>query len=170
MTVSGKITSTETISLSKAAKVLSNFVAAETGASQAVSTYLCRALAAFNELVQFHKALKASKSGCKLKKHAQESTHSEAPRKHAQKPEENEVDVNDGGGSHSARKKHKKNRNENVERDGGDSTVIEEGNRKERKKKRKRKSAEVDDEEIIVFSEECSLKKKKRRRKIEDED
>ena len=120
-TVSGKIISTKAISLSKAAKVLSNFVAAETGASDAVSAYLRRASASFNELVQFHKDLKLSKSDRKLK-----SANSEGPVKYAKKSE-----LEDSGGSYSARKK--KRKSEDVEREGGGSVVAEEGNRKKRK-------------------------------------
>ncbi|KAL7210050.1 hypothetical protein ACSBR1_031595 [Camellia fascicularis] len=41
----------KTISFSKSAKVLSNFVSAEIGGSQAVSSYLTRASASFNALV-----------------------------------------------------------------------------------------------------------------------
>ena len=54
-TVSGTIVSTKPVNLSKAAKVLSNFVNTENGASQSVSVYLRRASAAFDELVYFKK-------------------------------------------------------------------------------------------------------------------
>ncbi|XP_028062409.1 uncharacterized protein LOC114265774 [Camellia sinensis] len=115
-TVSGKVISTKTISLSKSAKVLSNFVSAETGGSQAVSSYLTRASASFNALVQFHKELKNSKFD-----HI-ESPNNENPVKYEHKSEENEVGltVEDSVGSHSARKTHKQSRKKN------DSFVIEE--------------------------------------------
>ncbi|RWR85874.1 cylicin-1-like protein [Cinnamomum micranthum f. kanehirae] len=59
--VAGTITSSKPISLSKAARALSKFISIENGASQAVSAYLRRASAAFNELVQFHENLKSEK-------------------------------------------------------------------------------------------------------------
>ncbi|XP_015582489.2 nucleolar protein 58 [Ricinus communis] len=53
-TVTGKIVSSNPVSISKAASILSMFVAAETGASQAVAAYLRRATTAFDELVRLH--------------------------------------------------------------------------------------------------------------------
>ncbi|GFY99210.1 hypothetical protein Acr_13g0006110 [Actinidia rufa] len=135
-------------SLSKAAKVLSSFVAAETGTCDAVSAYLRRASASFNELVQFHKDLKHSKSDRKLK-----SANSEGPVKYEKKSE-----LEDSGGSYSARKKKKKS--EDVEREGGGSVVAEEGNRK------KRKNVEGNDDS----EDRSSLKKKKKRRRIKGEE
>ncbi|KAF8397595.1 hypothetical protein HHK36_016515 [Tetracentron sinense] len=67
-TISGRLVSSKPISLSKAASVLSTFVSAETGASQAVSAYLKRASASFNELVQFHRELKTGRSKRKHQK------------------------------------------------------------------------------------------------------
>ncbi|XP_057475049.1 uncharacterized protein LOC130763113 [Actinidia eriantha] len=151
-TVSGQIISTKAISLSKAAKVLSNFVAAENGASDAVSAYLRRASASFDELVQFHKDLKSSKSDRKLK-----SANSEGPMKY-----EKISEVEDSGGSYSVREKHKKKKSEIVEREGGGSVVAEEGNRN-----RHRKNVEGNDES----EDQISLKKKKKkRRRIEGEE
>lgn len=57
--VTGSVTSSRAISLSKAARVLSRFVSTENGASQAVSAYLKRASSSFDELIQFHKNLKS---------------------------------------------------------------------------------------------------------------
>ncbi|XP_042509965.1 uncharacterized protein LOC122085557 [Macadamia integrifolia] len=57
-TIKGSITSSNPISLSKAASVLHKFINEDTGASQAVSVYLKRASAAFEELVEFHNELK----------------------------------------------------------------------------------------------------------------
>ncbi|GAY38216.1 hypothetical protein CUMW_035020 [Citrus unshiu] len=57
--VKGQVLSTTPISISKAAKILSKFVYADTSASQAVCAYLRRASASFNELNQLHKELKS---------------------------------------------------------------------------------------------------------------
>lgn len=57
--VKGEVLSTTPISISKAAKILSKFVYADTGASQAVCAYLRRTSASFNELNQLHKELKS---------------------------------------------------------------------------------------------------------------
>lgn len=57
--VKGEVLSTTPISITKAAKILSKFVYADTGASQAVCAYLRRASASFNELNQLHKELKS---------------------------------------------------------------------------------------------------------------
>ncbi|CAL5388938.1 unnamed protein product [Camellia sinensis] len=83
--------------------------------SQAVFSYLTRASASFNTLVQFHKELKNSKFD-----HI-ESTNNENPVKYEHKSEENKVGLTVKGsvGSHSARKRHKQNRKKN------DSFVIE---------------------------------------------
>ncbi|KAI5666174.1 hypothetical protein M9H77_16027 [Catharanthus roseus] len=57
-TISGRLISSKTISLSRAARNLSGFVGHENGASDAVSLYLKRTAEAFNRLVSFHKELK----------------------------------------------------------------------------------------------------------------
>lgn len=57
--VKGQVLSTTPISISKAAKILSKFVYADTSASQAVCAYLRRASVSFNELNQLHKELKS---------------------------------------------------------------------------------------------------------------
>ncbi|KNA03074.1 hypothetical protein SOVF_212630 [Spinacia oleracea] len=66
--VSGEVVSCETFPLSKAARVLSNFVAADNGASPAFAAYLRRASASFNELAQLHKEHKRLGSQTKVKK------------------------------------------------------------------------------------------------------
>ncbi|XP_052185276.1 uncharacterized protein LOC127796912 [Diospyros lotus] len=71
--VLGKVVSTMLISLSKATKAFSNFVAVEIGAYQAMSIYLRRALAFFSKLVQFHKELKGSKFNRKINNHTVET-------------------------------------------------------------------------------------------------
>ncbi|XAR59043.1 hypothetical protein NMG60_11014671 [Bertholletia excelsa] len=104
-TVSGEIVLTKRISLSKATNVLSNFVAAENGASQAVSVYLKHASNSFNELAQFHKELKTSK-------HEQWSRNNGKVVKFGQRPEEKKVvpNVGDSVGCDNARKTHKRRR------------------------------------------------------------
>eukprot|EP00262_Sarcandra_glabra_P019336 TRINITY_DN7265_c0_g1_i19.p1 TRINITY_DN7265_c0_g1~~TRINITY_DN7265_c0_g1_i19.p1 ORF type:complete len:176 (+),score=34.56 TRINITY_DN7265_c0_g1_i19:442-969(+) len=57
--ISGKVISSKPISIWKAASTLSTFISTETGASEAVSAYLKRASASFNDLVQFHRELKS---------------------------------------------------------------------------------------------------------------
>nr|GMD82727.1 nucleolar protein 58-like [Ipomoea batatas] len=54
------------VSLSDAAVIISDFVATETGASDAVSVYIRRAADAFNQLVQFHHDLRYPNSGTKF--------------------------------------------------------------------------------------------------------
>ncbi|KAG6737987.1 hypothetical protein POTOM_059522 [Populus tomentosa] len=53
-TVTGKITDSTPVSISKAASILSKFVSSENGASQALNAYLRRATAAFDELSRLH--------------------------------------------------------------------------------------------------------------------
>ncbi|XWS74217.1 hypothetical protein CRYUN_Cryun02cG0197000 [Craigia yunnanensis] len=74
-TVTGKILSSTPISVSNAAKIIANFAATDNGASQAVSAYLRRTSASFNELKPLHRELrKPSKSDCKHKKSKSEIT------------------------------------------------------------------------------------------------
>ncbi|XP_074267835.1 uncharacterized protein LOC141591421 [Silene latifolia] len=54
-TVSGKVLSTQPISVSRAAKLISAFTASDNEASPAFSAYLRRSSAAFTELVHLHK-------------------------------------------------------------------------------------------------------------------
>ncbi|OIT30427.1 hypothetical protein A4A49_54731 [Nicotiana attenuata] len=59
-TVSGKATKTKPISLSKAASLVSNFVADEAagaGHSYAIAKYLNRAFSSFNELDELHREI-----------------------------------------------------------------------------------------------------------------
>ncbi|KAA8543965.1 hypothetical protein F0562_021858 [Nyssa sinensis] len=158
-TVSGKVVSTKPISLAKAAKVLSTFAAAETGASQAVSTYLKRASASFNELVQFHQELRASTSDRKHEKNRPENTNSENPIFSEESHKEAKVsrNVEDSVRSENVRKrekkKKKKNSGDDAEREGGDNLGIEEGERKEGKK---RKNRNIDDGEVVDLAEQSS--------------
>ncbi|GMP89144.1 hypothetical protein CsSME_00040837 [Camellia sinensis var. sinensis] len=127
-TISGNVTSTKPISLSKASKILSNFVTAETGASHAVSAYLKRASASFNELVQFHKELKASKSDRRLKNNVQDH-----PLKYEHNSEE-EYEEDSVGKKHKKKKK-KKRKSEGVD----DEEVVDSAEQSNSKKKKKKK-------------------------------
>lgn len=57
--VTGEVTSSNPIFLSKAAAVLSRFTASETGARPDVAAYLRRTVTAFNELVAVHHEIRA---------------------------------------------------------------------------------------------------------------
>ncbi|KAI4295469.1 hypothetical protein L6164_035514 [Bauhinia variegata] len=74
-TILGKVFSTKTVTLSEAAKFLSNFVSSENGASQAINAYLNRASGSFNELKKLHKELQSSHSDKKRKRHRPEASH-----------------------------------------------------------------------------------------------
>lgn len=58
--VTGSLLSSEPISLRRATGVLSNFAAADTGARPEIAAYVRRASRAFNELLQFHREIRAS--------------------------------------------------------------------------------------------------------------
>ncbi|GAB2214698.1 hypothetical protein Droror1_Dr00019060 [Drosera rotundifolia] len=58
--VSGTVVSSRPVSLSKAAKILSDFATMDNGVSPAMTAYLKLAVGSFNDLVMFHKELKAS--------------------------------------------------------------------------------------------------------------
>ncbi|PNX78057.1 hypothetical protein L195_g034031 [Trifolium pratense] len=60
-TLTGRCESPKAISLSKATKFLSSFVAADNGASQAITAYLHHASAAFNDLNKLHKDLRKNR-------------------------------------------------------------------------------------------------------------
>ncbi|KAF5930916.1 hypothetical protein HYC85_031789 [Camellia sinensis] len=159
-TISGNVTSTKPISLSKASKILSNFVTAETGASHAVSAYLKRASASFNELVQFHKELKASKPDRRLKNNVQD---------HPLKYEHNsEEEYEEDGVGKKHKKKKKKRKSEGVDDEEVVDSAEQSNSKKKKKKKKKRKSEEADDEEVVDSAEQSnSKKKKKKKRRIE---
>ncbi|GKV01087.1 hypothetical protein SLEP1_g13676 [Rubroshorea leprosula] len=74
-TITGGVISSTPASLSKAAKVVSNFSAIESFASQVISAYIRRAAVSFNELNQIHREIeKSSKSEKKHKKWKCDST------------------------------------------------------------------------------------------------
>ncbi|KAF8396661.1 hypothetical protein HHK36_018286 [Tetracentron sinense] len=167
-TISGKVVSSKPISLSKAASVLSTFVSAETGASQAVSAYLRRASFSFTELVQFHRELKSGRSERKQRKIRLEDVDNGNPTDAVENPREDGGRILDseedqsyvhygtskGGnfddeGRDIGRKKKKKkkkkreiNDNRAEERESGGGVGIEVEKGKERKK---RKYVEVED-------------------------
>ncbi|KAK9062914.1 hypothetical protein SSX86_020104 [Deinandra increscens subsp. villosa] len=115
--VTGKIVSTKPVNLSKAAKILSNFVNSDNGASQPVAAYVRRASAAFNELVysKKHHMLK--------KKSSKEDTSTKSKSDTSQR--------------RNRQKKRKKKKRKNAEADGGEM-----GNSvtPERKKRRRTES------------------------------
>ncbi|KAI7983001.1 hypothetical protein LOK49_LG15G01517 [Camellia lanceoleosa] len=160
-TISGNVTSTKPISLSKASKILSNFVTAETGASHAVSAYLKRASASFNELVQFHKELNASKPHRRLKNNVQDH-----PLKYKHNSEE-EYEEDSVGKKHKKKKKNKKKKRKSEEVDDEQVVDLAEQSNSKKKKRKKRKSEEVDDEQVVDSAEQSNSKKKKKKRRIE---
>ncbi|CAI0545279.1 unnamed protein product [Linum tenue] len=103
--VTGEIVSSTPVSLSKAASILSQFVSADTGASQAVNAYLRRANSAFDELVRLrskserrarenHSSVPTVDERVQLSKGtAQPQLNSEEPHKRKKKKEEDEVKV-----------------------------------------------------------------------------
>ncbi|KAK2643221.1 hypothetical protein Ddye_024984 [Dipteronia dyeriana] len=167
-TVSGRVLSTKPISLSKAASILSNFVSAETGASQAVRAYLRRTSISFHELSQLHKELKPNRKQRTPK--SKTATGYENPTRSAilsQQPSQRELtqEMSRGTGSdfggESEKKKNKKKRSEieNLEESKGETGIEEDGNlgiENERKKKQKkhRKEKEISGDEIANSKEE----------------
>ncbi|KAL5553317.1 hypothetical protein UlMin_040718 [Ulmus minor] len=99
-TISGTVISSKPISLSKATSILSTFVAADTGASQAIGAYLRRSLASFKELKQLHKELKADPSERKKKKRSRSEI--------ADDVGENAINVEASQETEPKRKKHKR--------------------------------------------------------------
>ncbi|XP_010260126.1 PREDICTED: uncharacterized protein LOC104599327 [Nelumbo nucifera] len=195
-TVSGSLVSSKPISLSKAASVLSSFVSAETGASQAVSAYLRRASDAFNELVQFHRELKAGRSERKRKKERLEIADNGNLTDAEINLRENGPTVERGrilnlgeeqshryrgnseGGSFDGEERGKRVKNKKIsdsidycpeveDREGRDDVQIAEEKRKEKKK---RKKAEVEDDGRVDGSEERHIRIKKKKRKHETEE
>ncbi|GAB4824329.1 hypothetical protein Ancab_007217 [Ancistrocladus abbreviatus] len=126
-TVSGTIVSSKPVSLSKAAKILSEFASFDNGASPAFAAYLKRSSASFNELVHLHKELKGSGSERKGKRkyHSQDEVHNVV--------EAIEEGENGQGGEDSKIKKL------NAEEDGRGSDAIPriQGDGKKRHKKKR---------------------------------
>lgn len=147
--ISGRVTSSNPISLSKATSVLTTFVNAETGASQAMAAYLRRTADAFNELTQLHRELKGSKSGRKHKRAKEDHENHRLPEPTNERHLETE----------SAKESPEKKKKEREERS---SLVFEEQRREEKKKKKKRKNAEVEEGGLEHSEEQRSKKKRKK--------
>ncbi|KAK9279567.1 hypothetical protein L1049_013246 [Liquidambar formosana] len=94
--VSGVIVSTKPISVSKVARALPAFIAADNGASKADSAFLRRSSAAFTELALLHKELKPSRIRRKRKKHRRHTTSSGNPSEAVENPIGSEGEVLDG--------------------------------------------------------------------------
>ncbi|CAN1333103.1 hypothetical protein LINPERPRIM_LOCUS35947 [Linum perenne] len=167
--VTGKINSVTPVSVTRAASILSNFVDADTGASQAVTAYLRRATAAFNELVQFH-----SKSHeRRYEKHKSDITEAAGPttsfantvddeptqRIAQSKPpttaERNEQDSNDNNNKKKKKSKNKSVVIEEEQRKGEGNVEVEEESVNKKKKKKKKKSRDEKNEGLYVKGEEA---------------
>ncbi|KAI7728749.1 hypothetical protein M8C21_028678 [Ambrosia artemisiifolia] len=164
-TVSGKIISTKSVSLSKAANILSNFVTSDNGASQPVGVYLRRASEAFNELVYFKKHLRSKKHSSK----DDASTKSDVSHRSFEEHRTEEVEG-------KLRKKEKKRKKTEASLLSGENdkpaVEVKDGNEtmsvknEEKKKKKKRKNAVVDGGET---SNSVTHERKKRRRTEADD-
>ncbi|KAK3206133.1 hypothetical protein Dsin_020179 [Dipteronia sinensis] len=196
-TVTGRVLSTKLISLSKAASILSNFVSAETGASQAVCAYLRRTSISFHELSQLHKEFKPNRNPKSKTAAADENPTRNAISSQRELSRGTWDDV----GGESEKKKNKKKRSEIENLEGKGETGIEEdgnlgkeiygdeianskedgevGIENERKKHKKKLEKSKSGSEIGSFeeneggigNEEGMKKKKKKKRKsgeIED--
>ncbi|KAK3206132.1 hypothetical protein Dsin_020178 [Dipteronia sinensis] len=172
-TVTGRVLSTKPISLSKAASILSNFVSAETGASQAVCAYLRRTSISFHELSQFHKELKPNRNSKSKTAAADENPTRSATSSQRELSRGTWDDV----GGESEKKKNKKKRSEIENLEGKGETGIEEdgnlGIENERKKKQKkhRKEKEISGGEIANWKEDGDVgienERKKHKKKKE---
>ncbi|KAI9121268.1 hypothetical protein K1719_008301 [Acacia pycnantha] len=67
--ICGEPISSREVSASKAARILSNFISAENGASNVISAYLHQSSASLNELNRLHKGSKLLQSNQKHKGH-----------------------------------------------------------------------------------------------------
>lgn len=114
--VSGEVESSEPIPLSKASKILSNFVSVHNGASEAVGVYLRRASTSFTELTQFQKDIKFH-------------------RKHRNENPEKKLGKIEGDG---LRKREKKRNCQKIEDEGAFDLGEQLGLKKKNKKRRRR--------------------------------
>ncbi|KAJ6952648.1 hypothetical protein NC653_041708 [Populus alba x Populus x berolinensis] len=190
-TVTGKITDSTPVSISKAASILSKFVSSENGASQALNAYLRRATAAFDELSRLHsksdrrkhkkdssliRSVEASQSELvnnseqMLKKEVKEegSVGDEEIESKKEKKRKRKGDLAEQTEKSNGIKKEKAE----VEENGSVVDKIEIREEEEnKKKKRKRKSGEVEvkeerDEEEKDGLEEEGQRKKRRRKQL----
>ncbi|XP_011002852.1 PREDICTED: protein PXR1-like isoform X1 [Populus euphratica] len=194
-TVTGKITDSAPVSISKAASILSKFVSSENGASQALNAYLRRATAAFDELSRLH-----SKS--ERRKHEKDSSlirsveasqselvnNSEQMLKKEVKEEGSVGDEEIESKKERKRKSKRKRKGdlaEHTEKSNGikkEKAEVEENGsvvdkieirEEEEKKKRKRKGGEVEvkeerEEEEKDGLEEEGQRKRRRRKQVDD--
>ncbi|TXG73954.1 hypothetical protein EZV62_002533 [Acer yangbiense] len=180
-TVTGRVLSTKPISISKAASILSNFVSAETGASQAVCAYLRRTSISFHELSQLHKELKPNRKQKTPKSKtaaADENPTRSAISSQRELTQELSRGTGDDFGGESEKKKNKKKRSEieNLEESKGETGIEEDGNlgiENERKKtqKKHRKEKEIVGDEIANSKEDGDVgienERKKHKKKKE---
>lgn len=183
-TVTGKIVSSTPISVSKVTKIISNFVATDNGASQAVSAYLRRAYYSFNDLKQLHKELqKPSKSDRKHKKSKSETTVEgigesnlepsvfNFPRGAADLSQE----ANGYGDSERNKLKNKNKKKKEKENgevinfgDGGGKIVIQDGDSKRENEKKEGNFGEDEGKIVVEKGDKLKHKKEKSSRKIEN--
>ncbi|CAN0911538.1 hypothetical protein LINGRAHAP2_LOCUS26925 [Linum grandiflorum] len=182
--VTGEIKSTTPVTLSRAAGILSDFVARDTGASQAVTAYLRRATSAFDELVQFHNSLPR-----RYEKHKSDITTAAAagpttslaavdedPRRVQQSNHTALSELNRPNHSNDSKKKSKSKSvvvKEEQRKGEGNGEVGEESISKKKKKKEKSghgSECEVKSEGVNVKAvEEGNGKKKKKHKSIAQE-
>ncbi|CAN1226959.1 hypothetical protein LINGRAPRIM_LOCUS1127 [Linum grandiflorum] len=168
--VTGEIKSTTPVTLSRAAGILSDFVARDTGASQAVTAYLRRATSAFDELVQFHNSLPR-----RYEKH--KSAVDEDPRRVQQSNHTALSELNRPNHSNDSKKKSKSQSvvvKEEQRKGEGNGEVGEESISKKKKKKKEKSGhgseCEVKSEGVNVKAiEEGNGKKKKKHKSIAQE-
>ncbi|XVF68647.1 hypothetical protein PTKIN_Ptkin11bG0018200 [Pterospermum kingtungense] len=180
-TLTGKVVSSTPISVSKAAKIIANFAATDNGASQAISAYLRRASASFNELKQFHRELrKGSKSDRKHKRSKSEVT-VEGAGESSFEPSvfnltrgavELSQEASHGDGD-SERNKHKNKKKEKDKEkgemgnfgDGGGKIIIEDGESKRNRKEEKKNEGNFGEDEGNMVIDQSEGKKHKKKDK-----
>ncbi|KAJ8440236.1 hypothetical protein Cgig2_024001 [Carnegiea gigantea] len=113
-TVSGVVLSSKPVSLYRAARVLSKFVASDNGASPAFTAYLKRASASFDELVQLRKELKGSSARYRGKKSLPDGNIAEDTVNSVKKPGQDGL-YNEGKFGVSGRKEHNMGKRDEVE-------------------------------------------------------
>ncbi|CAN1226957.1 hypothetical protein LINGRAPRIM_LOCUS1127 [Linum grandiflorum] len=190
--VTGEIKSTTPVTLSRAAGILSDFVARDTGASQAVTAYLRRATSAFDELVQFHNSLprRYEKHKCPTTSlaavdedprrvqqnrpnHSNDSKKKSKSQSVVVKEEQRKGEGNGEVGEESISKKKKKKKEKSghgseceVKSEGVNVKAIEEGNGK---KKKKHKSIAQENGEVDGYKENGQVSSGGMRIKEEEE-
>ncbi|CAN1226961.1 hypothetical protein LINGRAPRIM_LOCUS1127 [Linum grandiflorum] len=181
--VTGEIKSTTPVTLSRAAGILSDFVARDTGASQAVTAYLRRATSAFDELVQFHNSLPR-----RYEKHKSDITAAAGPTTSLAAVDEDPRRVQQSNHTALSELNRPNHSNDSKKKSKSQSVVVKEEQRKgegngevgeesisKKKKKKKEKSGhgsecEVKSEGVNVKAiEEGNGKKKKKHKSIAQE-